>query len=98
MQKKLSHVSRFLPNSSHKSQQYSSPESAKVFYTVALLDNKGDVIHLGSLTVSCFNTRGVPIIGSADISATDMALFTNIGIGEKQHDDRYYYRYLYSSI
>jgi len=42
--------------------------------------------------------RGVPIIGSADISATDVALFTNIGISEKQHDDRYCYRYLYGSI
>jgi len=31
--------------------------------------------------------RGVPIIGSADILAADMVLFTNIGIGEKQHDD-----------
>jgi len=28
--------------------------------------------------------RGVPIIGSADILATDMAFFTNIGIGTKQ--------------
>jgi len=39
--------------------------------------------------------RGVLII---DISAADMVLFTNISIGEKQHDDRYCYRYLYSSI
>jgi len=38
------------------------------------------------------------IIGSADISASDMVLFTNIGICEKQHDDRYRYQYLYSSI
>ena len=28
--------------------------------------------------------RGVPIIGSATISATDMAFFTNIGIGTEQ--------------
>jgi len=44
------------------------------------------------------NTRGVPIIDSANISASNMVLFTNIGIGEKQHDDRYRYQYLYSSI
>jgi len=50
--------------------------------------------------VTLLQSRGVPIIGSADLSATDMVLFTNIGIGEKQHDDQYcyQYRYLYSSI
>ena len=41
--------------------------------------------------------RGVPIIGSAIISATNMAIFTNIGIGTEQQEDRYRYRYLYSS-
>ena len=41
--------------------------------------------------------RGVPIIGSATISATDMAFFTNIGISTEQQKDRYHYRYLYSS-
>ena len=39
--------------------------------------------------------RAVPIIGSAKISATDMAIFTNIGIGTEQYEDRYRYRYLY---
>ena len=37
-------------------------------------------------------TRAVPIIGSAKISAADMAIFTNIGIGTEQHEDRYRYR------
>ena len=41
--------------------------------------------------------RGVPIIGSAIISATNMAIFTNIGIGTEQQEDRYRYRYLYIS-
>ena len=41
--------------------------------------------------------RGVPIIGSASISATDMVFFTNIGIGTEQQEDRYRYRYLCSS-
>ena len=41
--------------------------------------------------------RAVPIIGLAKISATDMAIFTNIGIGTKQYEDRYRYRYLYSN-
>ena len=41
--------------------------------------------------------RGVPIIGLATISATDMLFFTNIGIGTEQQEDRYRYRYLYSS-
>jgi len=36
---------------------------------------------------TCTAFRGVPIIGSANISASDMVLFTNIGIGEKQHND-----------
>ena len=40
--------------------------------------------------------RGVPIIGSAIISATNMAIFTNISIGTEQQEDRYRYRYLYS--
>ena len=43
------------------------------------------------------DSRGVPIIGSAIISATNMAIFTNIGIGTEQQEDRYRYRYLYSS-
>jgi len=34
-----------------------------------------------------YNSRGVPIIGSANMLPADMILFTNIGIGEKQHDD-----------
>ena len=42
-------------------------------------------------------TRGVPIIRSATISATDMAFFTNIRIGTEQQEDQYRYRYLYSS-
>ena len=29
----------------------------------------------------CMATRGVPIIGTADISATDMHIFTVSGIG-----------------
>ena len=41
--------------------------------------------------------RGVLIIGSATISATNMVFFTNIGIGTEQQEDRYRYRYLYSS-
>ena len=41
--------------------------------------------------------RGVPIIGSAKISATDMVIFTNIGIGIEQQEDGYRYRYLYIS-
>ena len=32
-------------------------------------------------------SRGVPIIGSASISATDMVFFTNIGIGTEQQED-----------
>ena len=48
-------------------------------------------------TMSPPPSRGVPIIGSATISATDMVLFTNIGIGTEQQKDRYRYRYLYSS-
>ena len=36
-----------------------------------------------------FSTRAVPIIGSAKISATDMAIFTNIDIGTEQYEDRY---------
>ena len=36
------------------------------------------------LAVELLMIRGVPIIGSADISATDMAFSTNIGIGTKQ--------------
>ena len=31
-------------------------------------------------------SRGVPIIGSAIISATNMAIFTNIGIGTEQQE------------
>ena len=42
-------------------------------------------------------SRGVPIIRSAKISATNMVIFTNIGIGTEQQEDRYHYRYLYSS-
>ena len=34
-------------------------------------------------------SRGVPIIGLAKISATDMVIFNNIGIGTKQQEDRY---------
>jgi len=34
--------------------------------------------------IVAIQARGVPIIGSADISATDMAFSTNIGIGTKQ--------------
>ena len=49
------------------------------------------------LAVLDYITRGVPIIGSATISATDMAFFTNIRIGTEQQEDRYRYRYLYSS-
>ena len=41
--------------------------------------------------------RGVPIIGSAIVSATNMVIFTNIGIGTEQQEDRYRYRYLYTS-
>ena len=41
-----------------------------------------------------FIGRGVPIIGSAIISATNMVIFTNIGIGTEQQEDRYRYRYL----
>ena len=37
--------------------------------------------------------RGVPIIGSAKISANDMVIFTNIGIGTEQQEDLYRYRY-----
>ena len=48
-------------------------------------------------SLGCKMHRGVPIIGSATISATDMAFFTNIGIGTEQQEDRYRYRYLYSS-
>ena len=36
-------------------------------------------------------TRAVPIIGSGKISVTDMAIFTNIGIGTEQYEDRYLY-------
>ena len=32
--------------------------------------------------------RAVPIIGSAKISATNMAIFTNIGIGTEQYEER----------
>ena len=35
----------------------------------------------GFLVRNSITTRGVPIIGSAKISATDMVIFTNIGIG-----------------
>ena len=48
-------------------------------------------------TNSVAKTRGIPIIGSATISATDMVFFTNIGIGTEQQVDRYCYHYLYSS-
>ena len=41
--------------------------------------------------------RGVPIIRSAIISTTNMVIFTNIGICTEQQEDRYCYRYLYSS-
>ena len=41
--------------------------------------------------------RGVPIIRSAIISATDMVIFTNFSIGTEQQEDRYCYRYLYSN-
>ena len=43
--------------------------------------------------------RGVPIIGSGTISATNMVFFTNIGtmISTEQQEDRYHYRYLCSS-
>ena len=37
-------------------------------------------------------TRGIPIIGSAKILATNMVVFTNIGIGTEQHKDRYHYQ------
>ena len=40
---------------------------------------------------------GVPIIGSAKVSAIDMVIFTNIGIGTEQQGDQYRYQYLYSS-
>ena len=33
-------------------------------------------------------TRGVPIIGSTTILATDMVFFTNIGIGTEQQEDQ----------
>ena len=36
------------------------------------------------LKQSIFLSRGVPIIGSAKISAIDMTFFTNIGIGTEQ--------------
>ena len=49
------------------------------------------------VTVVCLFTRGVPIIGSAKISATNMVIFTNISIVTEQQEDRYCYRYLYSS-
>ena len=48
-------------------------------------------------TKPTMHTRGVPIIGSASISATDTVIFTNIGIGTEQQEDRYCYRYLCSS-
>ena len=31
------------------------------------------------------------MIGSAKISATDMVIFTNIGIGTEQQEERYHY-------
>ena len=40
------------------------------------------------LGVAC---RGVLIIGSAIISATEMVIFTNIGIDAEQQEDRYRY-------
>ena len=33
--------------------------------------------------------RGVPILGSAIISATNMVIFTNIDIGTEQQEDLY---------
>ena len=65
--------------------------------------NGGLFIHWLCLTfkykkyIAIASCRGVPIIGSATISATDMAFFTNIRIGTEQQEDRYHYRYLYSS-
>ena len=51
--------------------------------------------------ISCFDVclfaRGVPIIGSAIILATDMVIFNNIGISTEQQEDQYRYRYLCSS-
>ena len=48
-------------------------------------------------TYKHLSVGGVPIIGSAKILATDMVIFTNIGISTEQQEDRYCYRYLYSS-
>ena len=48
-------------------------------------------------TLTLIGTIGVPIIGSAIISTTNMVIFTNIGICTEQQEDRYRYRYLYSS-
>ena len=50
-----------------------------------------------TMILGCEADRAVPIIGSAKISATDMAIFTNIGIGAEQYEDLYRYRYLYSN-
>ena len=54
-------------------------------------------MHGRNLEILQYSDRGVPIIGSAIISATDMALVftTNIGIGTEQQEDRYRYRYRY---
>ena len=41
-------------------------------------------LNLPPKAIVAIQARGVPIIGSADISATDMAFSTNIGIGTKQ--------------
>ena len=45
---------------------------------------------------AALTSRGVPIIGSAKISA-DMVIFTNSVSGAGQQEDRYRYQFLYSS-
>ena len=54
-------------------------------------------VKINYIPYSQHHVRGVPIIGSATISGTDMVFFTNIGIGTEQEEDRNRYRYLYSS-